>query len=68
MAIERFFATVNTRVRGSGIAVLDLTDDLRERAQAGAKLYHSIDGHFNQRGHLAVAEILTPVIASLLVP
>lgn len=63
---DRTFEELNKRLRGSGIPVLDLTDDLRERARVGAKLYHSIDGHFNQQGHRVVAEILSEALSPLL--
>ena len=63
---DRTYEELNKRLRRSGIPVLDLTNDLRERARAGAKLYHSIDGHFNQQGHRVVAEILSQALSPML--
>ena len=63
---DRTYEELTKRLRQSGIPVLDVTNDLRERAQAGAKLYHSIDGHFNKDGHRVVAEILSHALSPLL--
>ena len=63
---DRTYEELTKRLRESGILVLDLTNDLRARAQAGAKLYHSIDGHFNKDGHRVVAEILSHALSPLL--
>lgn len=42
-------------LRKYGIEVIDLREPLRAAAQRGEKLYFSIDGHLNEKGHLYVA-------------
>jgi hypothetical protein len=44
-----------SRLRADGVAVLDLTDGLRARAQRGEQLYFTLDGHWNEAGHRAAA-------------
>ena len=63
---DRTYEELNKRLRESDIPAVDLTNHLRARAQTGAKLYHSIDGHFNQEGHRVVSEILSRALSPLL--
>ncbi len=39
-----------------GIEILDLTSPLRERARAGQRLFHEVDGHPNAEGYQVIAE------------
>ena len=43
-------------LENSGIDYLDLTPNFRERARAGEKLFHEVDGHPNARGYALIAE------------
>jgi lysophospholipase L1-like esterase len=43
-------------LENSGIDYLDLTPSFRERARAGEKLFHEVDGHPNIRGYALIAE------------
>ena len=55
---DRTFDQVARRLSEAGIRVLDLRAALRLKAREGAKLYQSIDGHFNVEGHQLVAQVL----------
>jgi hypothetical protein len=46
-----------------GIPTIDLTAALRAEAKKGVKLYHSIDGHFNEAGHRLVADQLVAYLS-----
>ncbi|MBI3294409.1 MAG: SGNH/GDSL hydrolase family protein [Deltaproteobacteria bacterium] len=49
-------------LKADGVSVFDTTPDLRRLAAEGKKLYHSIDGHFNELGHAEVARLLAGLI------
>lgn len=51
------------RLSNSGVAVVDLTPALRNLG-ANHQLFHTIDGHWNEPGHRAVADILQPMVAA----
>jgi lysophospholipase L1-like esterase len=45
-----------TALREKGINVLDLTASLQERARAGQRLFHELDGHPNAAGYDVIAD------------
>jgi hypothetical protein len=54
--IERLSKTTQNFCRVRQLLCLDLSSALRDRGINGEKLYFPIDIHWNQRGHLAVAQ------------
>jgi len=48
-----------------GISFLDLVPPLVERAQAGEKLYFTVDGHFNSHGNAVVGRLVADFIKGL---
>jgi len=54
--IERLSKTAENFCRSQQLLCLDLTSALKHRGMAGEKLYFSIDIHWNERGHLVVAQ------------
>lgn len=59
------YEQLSRRLKEKRISVLDLTPKLRGLANQGQKLYHSIDGHFNEQGHSAVAQEIAAYLKSL---
>jgi hypothetical protein len=56
--VDAPFRLVAEFCRRHGIATVDLTDALRDRARAGEQLYFSMDAHWNPRGNAVVADAL----------
>jgi len=54
--IERLSKTAENFCRSQQLLCLDLTSALRQQGMTGEKLYFPIDIHWNERGHLAVAQ------------
>jgi hypothetical protein len=50
---------------GSGVPVVDLLEEFRERHADGARLYYSTDAHMTPAGHQAVADIALPELQRL---
>lgn len=48
------------------LELIDLLPFLREKGASGTRLYGRVDTHFNQNGHKAVAEAITPIIEEYL--
>ncbi len=46
-------------LKDSHIPTLNLLEPLRTEAQAGKKLFLTLDGHYNEEGHQAIALLLT---------
>lgn len=55
---EKTFSEFEKGLNRLGIPSMSLLQPLRNKAEVGQKLYHSIDGHFSEEGHRAVAEVL----------
>lgn len=58
----RTYQELSSLVAALQIPVVDLTPELRARAAQGVQLYHTIDGHWNEAGHRAAAEVLSGVV------
>ena len=56
--IERLSKTTQSFCRFRQLLCLDLSSALRHRGLNGEKLYFPVDIHWNERGHLAVAQEL----------
>jgi hypothetical protein len=57
-AVARFAAV-------DGVSLLDLTEPLSTRAQAGEKLYFTVDGHLNSRGNEVAGHVVSEYLQHL---
>jgi lysophospholipase L1-like esterase len=53
------------RFLDASLRLVDPLAEMRLRQQAGTRLYGSVDRHLNAEGHSVLAEILLPVIETL---